>query len=133
MLNVCSRTNGPRRPDMLRLDCPGTLNNLQIHLGSVSDGQAAPNSPTLTVCHSPANAVPCTNYATTYKGAGIASPNGAQDTPDPNALTSACQSTGDGQGNIGFWAPAGTYDYTVCIGLNCYGHCTITIGGSGRW
>src|SRR5215831_13120574 len=74
-----------------------------------------PNSPVLAVCASPANAVPCTNYATTYTGAGVACPNGAQDTPQP-ATTSACQSTGDGEGNIGFWAPAGKYDYTVWAG-----------------
>jgi hypothetical protein len=90
-----------------------------------------PNSPTIAVCHSPANAVPCSNYATTYTGAGAACPNGAQDTPDPNALTSACQPTGDATGNVGFWAPAGTYDYTVCIQNNCFGPITVTLGGSG--
>jgi hypothetical protein len=89
-----------------------------------------PLAPVLAVCHSPANAVPCTNYATTYTGAGVACPNGAQDTPAPNALTSACQSNGDTQGNIGFWVPAGQYDYTVCIGFNCFGPYTVTPGPS---
>jgi hypothetical protein len=89
-----------------------------------------PLAPLLSVCHSPANAVPCTNYATTYTGAGVACPNGAQDTPAPNALTSACQSNGDTQGNIGFWVPAGQYDYTVCIGFNCFGPYTVTPGPS---
>src|SRR5580704_15150512 len=70
-------------------------------------------SPILHVCNSPANQVPCTNYATTYNSSGAACSNGAQDTPQPQP--SNCQSTGDAQGNIGFWAPAGTYDYTVCI------------------
>lgn len=88
-----------------------------------------PNSPTLAVCHSPANQVPCTNYATTYTSLGVACSNGAQDTPQP--MPSACQSTGDAYGNIGFWAPAGTYDYTVCIGTACYGPYTVTLGGSG--
>jgi hypothetical protein len=93
----------------------------------------SPNSPVLAVCHSPANAVPCTNYTTTYMGNGTACPNGAQDTPDPNALTSACQSVGDAQGNIGFWAPAGTVDFTVCIAgtLSCFGPYTVTLGGTG--
>src|ERR1700678_3864045 len=59
-----------------------------------------PNSPVVAWCHSPANAVPCTNYSQTFQGNGTACPNGAQDTPDPNALTSACQPTGDAQGNI---------------------------------
>src|ERR1017187_7349668 len=58
-----------------------------------------PNSPVLAVCNSPANQVPCTNYATTFTSTGAACPNGAQDTPDPQP--SACQSIGDAQGNIG--------------------------------
>lgn len=89
-----------------------------------------PNSPVLAVCNSPANQVPCTNYATTFDGFGNTCLNGAQDTPQP-ANTSSCQSTGDAQGNIGFWAPSGTYDYTVCIKNNCFGPYTITLGGSG--
>lgn len=85
-----------------------------------------PNSPTVAVCSSPANGVPCTNYATTYTSAGVACPNGAQDTPQPQP--SACQPTGDAQGNIGFWAPPGRYDYTVCINTQCYGPYTVTVG-----
>lgn len=88
-----------------------------------------PNSPVLAVCNSPANGVPCTNYITTTDSLGNACPNGAQDTPQPQP--SACQSTGDAQGNIGFWAPAGTVDYTVCISNNCFGPYTVTLGGSG--
>jgi hypothetical protein len=93
-----------------------------------------PNSPVLSVCNSPANNGPglaCTNYATTYTESGVACPNGAQDTPDPQP--SSCQSTGDAFGNIGFWAPAGQYDYTVCIQntSTCYGPYTVTLGGSG--
>jgi len=86
-----------------------------------------PNSPLLSVCVSPANQVPCTNYATTYNSAGVACPVGAQDTPDPQP--SACQGTGDAQGNIAFWAPPGKYDYTVCIEntVSCFGPYTITL------
>ena len=86
-----------------------------------------PNSPVVAVCNSPANQVPCTNYATTYTSLGVACPNGAQDTPQPQP--SACQSTGDAQGNIGFWVAPGTYDYTVCIGISCFGPYTVTVGG----
>lgn len=88
-----------------------------------------PNSPVLAVCHSPANAVPCTNYISTFTYSGAACPSGAQDTPQP-ATTSACQLTGDAQGNIGFWAPAGQYDYTVCIGTTCLGPYTVTLNNS---
>lgn len=86
-----------------------------------------PNSPTVAFCNHPANATPCTNYATTYTSLGAACPNGTQDTPDPQP--SSCQSTGDAQGNIGFFAPPGTYDYTVCIqnSTSCFGPYTITL------
>lgn len=92
-----------------------------------------PNSPIISVCKSPANGVPCTNYATTYNGIGSACPNGSQDTPQP-ATTSSCQVTGDAQGNIGFWAPSGTYDYTVCVAATCFGPYTVVLvvgGGVG--
>lgn len=91
----------------------------------------APNLPTLSVCAHPANQVPCTNYATTYTSLGVACPNGSQDTPDPQP--SACQGTGDAQGNIGFWAPPGEYDYTVCIqnSVSCFGPYTVTLAYGG--
>lgn len=84
-----------------------------------------PNAPVLAVCNAPANATPCTNYATTYTSAGVACANGSQDTPDPQP--SACQSTGDAQGNIGFYVAPGTYDYTVCVSTNCYGPYRISV------
>lgn len=91
----------------------------------------APNLPVLAVCNYPANATPCTNYATTYDSTGAACSNGAQDTPDPQP--SSCQSTGDAQGNLGFWIPPGTYDYTVCIQntVSCFGPYTFTAGSGG--
>lgn len=87
-----------------------------------------PNSPILSVCSVPANAVPCTNFVTTFNSAGVPCANGSQDTPQPQP--SACQSTGDAQGNIGFWAPPGAYDYTVCIANNCFGPYRVTLGGT---
>lgn len=93
-----------------------------------------PLSPVLAVCKSPANQVPCTNYATTYTYGGAACPNGAQDTPDPGATTSGCQTTGDAQGNIGWWAPPGQYDFTVCVQTTCSLYTvtqTVTGGGGG--
>ena len=87
-----------------------------------------PNSPVLAVCNSPANAVPCTNYAVTFTSTGATCPSGSQDTPQPQP--SACQSTGDAQGNIGWWAPPGRYDYTVCVSNSCFGPYTVTLGGA---
>ena len=87
----------------------------------------APNLPVIAVCNYPANALPCTNYATTFTSSGAACPNGAQNTPDPQP--SACQSTGDAQGNLAFNAAPGRYAYTVCIQntTSCFGPYTITL------
>ncbi len=87
----------------------------------------APNLPVIAVCNYPANNLPCTNYASTYTASGAACPNGAQNTPDPQP--SACQSTGDAQGNLGFWAAPGRYAYTVCLQntTSCFGPYTITL------
>ena len=87
-------------------------------------------SPVLSWCNHPANQganVPCTNYATTYTSLGVACANGSQDTPDPQP--SACQSTGDAQGNIGVFAAPGEYDYVVCIqnSTSCFGPYTVTL------
>ena len=86
-----------------------------------------PNSLTVSVCNSPANQIPCTNYATTYTSAGVACANGSQDTPDPQP--SNCQGTADAQGNIGFWAAPGTYDWTACVqnSTTCYGPYRVTL------
>lgn len=86
-----------------------------------------PNSLTIAVCNSPANQIPCTNYATTYTSAGAACSNGAQDTPDPQP--SSCQSTADAQGNVGFWAAPGLYTWTACVqnSSTCYGPFTATL------
>lgn len=93
------------------------------------------NSPQLSVCHSPATgqtgSTGCTNYVTTYTYNGSACPNTAQDTPNGQTQPTACQAGGDNQGNIGFWAPAGTYDYTLVINGVMYGPYTVTLGGSG--
>ena len=87
-----------------------------------------PNSPVVAVCNYPANALPCTNYVTTFTASGAVCPNGAQLTPDPQP--SACVSTGDTQSNIGFWAaPAARLAYTVCLQntTSCFGPYTITL------
>lgn len=87
---------------------------------------AAPNA-VVIVCINPANGVRCTNLATTYDSAGNACPSNAQDTPAISG--SPCQSGVDTSGRAGFWVPAGTYDYTVCVGSFCNGPYTVTPGG----
>jgi hypothetical protein len=91
-----------------------------------------PNSPIINWCNAPAilnGSGMCVNFATTFNSVGAACPNGSQDTPDPQP--SVCQTTGDAQGNIGVFAPAGTYDYTVQVGSNVFGPYRVTLVSSG--
>jgi hypothetical protein len=112
---------------LVRYDAP--IFTVSTQFTPLVQSNLPPNSPVLSVCNSPANAVPCTNYATVFQANGTACPNGAQDTPIP-ATTSSCQPTGDAVGQIGFWAYPGTYDYTVCIQNNCLGPYTVTLGAA---
>jgi hypothetical protein len=83
---------------------------------------------TVQVCSVPVNGIPCSNFVTTYDFNGNACPNNKQDTPQPNG---SCQATLDGQGRAGFWLPAGTYAYTVCVpGNNCSPPFTFSVAGS---
>ncbi len=118
------------RAQLVRVPIP--FPSISSQYSPLIQANIAPNLPVIAVCHSPANQVPCTNYATTYTSSGAACLNGTQDTPDPQP--SACQATGDAQGNLGFWVNPGTYDYTVCIQntVTCLGPYTITVvGGAG--
>ena len=74
-----------------------------------------PNA-TIAICQHPANAVPCTNYATTYTDSSltVACPNNAQLT----VSSATCGATSDAYGNFGFWTPAGCYDYTIVTQAN---------------
>jgi hypothetical protein len=69
---------------------------------------------TLAWCQYPANAVPCTNYATTYTSAtlGTSCPTNAQVVLQGS---NTCQSTDDNFGNLGVYAPSGMYSYTLTV------------------
>ena len=108
-----------------RYDAPFPSVTSQYQVPFLVANTPGTGTPQIQVCGHPANQVPCTNYATTYTQAGAACPNGSQDTPQPQP--SACQSGGDAQGNIGFWIPAGTYDYTVTVNNVSFGPYTITL------
>src|SRR6266704_4222413 len=64
----------------------------------------------ISVCTHPANAVPCTNLITTYTSASL-----SNQCPSTSQLiapkATACGGYSDAQGNFGFWAAGGTYDY----------------------
>lgn len=69
---------------------------------------------TMNVCTAPANATPCTNYATIYT--------------DSTATVSATNPvTADANGNSGFWALPGQYQYTYTYQGQSFGPYSVTI------
>lgn len=90
---------------------------------------ALPNV-SLNWCNYPANAIPCTNFATTYTSLTLAT---ACLTSTPIVLqgSSTCQATSDGYGNLGVYTNAGTYSYTLTSNGVTYGPYTVTLGGGG--
>ncbi|MFZ3355123.1 MAG: hypothetical protein WA549_00015, partial [Thermoplasmata archaeon] len=87
---------------------------------------AAPNA-IVNICSHPANAVPCTNYASTYTDIGLGT---ACSTATPLVLSgsSTCVATSDIYGSFGFWANPGAYDYTVTTTNGSFGPYYITLG-----
>lgn len=90
----------------------------------------------ISFCNSPANAVPCTNKATTYTGITLNTPCPTS-TQITLATTSTCTATTDLFGNWGVWVAAGTYSFTVQLPAGGYlGPWTVTLasggGGSGN-
>lgn len=79
-----------------------------------------PNGPIIKFCAHPANAVPCSNLATTYTDAtlSVACPSSAQIVLDG---TNNCVSSPNAQGRWGVWVGPGAYDYTVTVGGTNYG------------
>lgn len=81
----------------------------------------------INVCESPANATPCTNYATTYTDTTLAVPC-SNSTQVVLAGTSLCLANSDAYGNFGFYAAPGTYAYTVTYHGSSVGPYPIVIG-----
>ena len=101
---------------------------------STSSGSGTPYyslpNPGFALCAYPANAVPCTNYATTYTDiTGLTACSTSTQIVLQNS--SSCQATGDNYGNLGVYTLSGTYQYTLTVADVSYGPYTITLGGSG--
>lgn len=104
----------------------GDANTVQSSLNSPGTVSVLPA--TVAICISPANAVPCTNKATTFTSVtlGVSCPTSTQVVL---AGTSTCVSGTDTRGNWGAWVGAGTYDITFTIpsGLS-FGPYTVSAG-----
>ena len=85
----------------------------------------------IAFCNAPANAVPCTNYATTYTSVAATStcPSTAQLT---RSNSTTCVANADSLGGFGVWIASGTYQYTVSTVYGNFGPYDVTVGfGSG--
>jgi hypothetical protein len=69
---------------------------------------------TINICHSPANAIPCTNRVITYTDHTLSVPCSAA-TQVVLAGTNSCVATTDSRGNWGAWVPPGNYDFTITV------------------
>lgn len=84
-----------------------------------------PNSPIISFCNHPANAVPCTNKATTFTDITLGTPC-LTSTQIVLAGTTSCVGSPDAEDNWGVWVPTGTYDYTVTVAGNNFGPYIVT-------
>jgi len=95
------------------LTTPGVISTLQA---------------TINICTSPANAVPCTNKATTYTDVTLGTPC-ATSAQVVLAGTSTCVAGTDSRGNWGAWVASGNYDYTITVFTGqSFGPYTISAG-----
>src|SRR6266702_4510017 len=89
---------------------------------------ATPNA-TINSCTAPANAVPCTNKATTYTDStGVT--GCATSTQVVLSGTSSCVGSSDARGNWGVWILPGQYAYTVTVSGASSGPFFVTAGGT---
>jgi hypothetical protein len=102
----------------------------QATVAGISNVVVTASSPIIHFCAHPANAVPCTNYATTYTDATLGTPCSTS-TQIVLDGTNTCVGTPDQYTNWGVWVPAGNYDYTITLsnGSNL-GPYSVSAGGS---
>lgn len=102
----------------------------QATVGVTTNVVTIPQSPVISVCASPANAVPCTNKATTYTDSTLGTPCSTS-TQLVLSGTSTCVTSPDAQNNWGVWVSAGQYTYTITYGGMNYGPYFFTAGIAG--
>jgi hypothetical protein len=118
------------------LSCFGQATRWDWQVTTINQNAPQPHGmyPVMTIpqssiafCNSPANAVPCTNYATTYtSSAGTGTcPSNAQLT---RSNSSVCVSTADAQGGFGAWFKPGNYQYTITTQYGSFGPFDFSVG-----
>ena len=102
-------------------------------VGTATNVVVLPAGARIRFCNAPANAVPCTNLATTYTDATLATPCSTS-TQIVLDGTNTCVANVDAQNNWGVWVASGQYAYTITLanGANT-GPYFVTAGGVWRW
>ena len=84
----------------------------------------------INICNAPANAVPCTNYATTYTNA-VQSATCTAPTQLTRPGANICVKDADEEGGWGVWMVGGTYQYTITTTYGSFGPYDFSVGGAG--
>jgi hypothetical protein len=94
---------------------------------SLTNVLTIPASAIVAFCNFPANAVPCTNKATTYTSVslGTSCPTSTQIVLSG---TTSCVASPDAQENWGVWVPSGQYSYTISIAGVNFGPYVVNFG-----
>lgn len=93
-----------------------------------STSPITPLQATVNVCVNPANAVPCTNKASTFTSVTLVTGCSAA-TQVVLAGTTTCVAQTDSRGNWGAWVAAGNYDITFTLATGqSFGPYTISVG-----
>lgn len=97
-------------------------------IGAVTNAVVIPAGSQIAFCGFPANAVPCTNKATTYTTNTLGTPCSTS-TQIVLTNTTSCVVSPDSQGNWGVWAAQGQYAFTITLpgGINL-GPYNLTLG-----
>jgi hypothetical protein len=98
----------------------------QVSMAGATNVVTTPSATTIAFCNAPVSAVPCTNKATTYTDATLATacPSSTQIVL---ASTNSCVGFPDARSNWGVWASQGQYAYTVTMGGVNFGPYYITL------
>jgi len=111
------------------LGAPGSAGAATLSGNGLGQLLAVPGA-AINWCNYPANATPCTNYATTYTGP-TASATCPSNTPIVLQGSSSCVATGDNFGNLGLYTASGTYAYTLTANGVTSGPFIVTIAAPG--
>lgn len=112
------------------LGTPGSAGVTMITGGSSFPPLFAVPNAGFALCTHPANAIPCTNKATTYTNETLGTSCGSS-TQIVLQGSSTCQATGAADGSLGVWlAAGGLYDFTLTISGVSSGPYTIDVPGA---